>query len=449
MAIKMTIALIYLFTGLLIGGIVSWLFGNILKISRSRFNELDKQKSLVEERLNFLKTDFHKLDEAFKSKEFHEIDLRDSLIAAQSEIKSLREKLKDQKDATENMHRQLSVQFENLANNILNKNSEQFSRTNQEKIGLILNPLKEKIFSFERKVEEVYKSHAVESSVLKEEIKKLAHLNQQMSEDAKNLTMALKGDNKIQGNWGEVVLERILERSGLSEGSEYILQGKNMSLKCENGRTQKPDVIILLPDEKHIVIDAKASLKAYESLISADTPAEKEQYMKHHITSIKGHINNLSEKYYQSLHKLNTPDFVLLFLPVEASFSIALQGGNDDLFHFAWERKVVIVSPTTLLATLRTIASIWKNEKQNCNALKIAEESGKLYDKFHAFVSDMEKIGKSIQQSNVAYDDAMKKLCEGKGNLLNKAEKLKEMGINSKKSLGELYEVKNKLAGSR
>lgn len=432
--------ILFLILGLIIGAALSWLlfkmkFNPGSHVSSEAYNALDKEKCIAEERMKDLRIAFEKLEEDLKHKTFSETDLRDSLITAQSESKNLQEKLENQKHDISKLHQQMTLQFESMAKQILDQNAKSFSNMQQERIGLILNPLKEKISAFEKKVEDTYNLQALESGILKHEIKQLASLNLQMSEDAKNLTMALKGDNKVQGNWGEIVLERVLEGSGLKKDVEYIIQGAEMQLKDEEGKHLKPDVIILLPEKKHIVIDAKASLKAYESYVHCEDKEEQQRCLQQHILSIKNHIRLLSEKYYQQAAGLNTPDFVIMFLPIEASFSAALRSENGDIFNYAWDRKIVIVSPTTLLATLRTVASIWKNENQNRNALKIAEESGRLYDKFHAFVNDLEKIGKGIQSSQGAFDDAMKKLSTGKGNLLTRAEKLKLMGINAKKSI--------------
>lgn len=432
--------ILFLLTGLIIGAGVSWLIFKLKypsseQISNEAYNALDKEKCIADERLKDLKLAYEKLEDDLKHKIFSETDLRDSLITAQAESKGLREKLENQKNDISKLHEQMTIKFENMAAQIMDQNSKRFSTLQQERIGLILNPLKEKIAAFEQKVDETYKQQALESGILKHEIKQLASLNLQMSEDAKNLTMALKGDNKVQGNWGEIVLERVLEGSGLKKDVEYIIQGSEMQLKDHEGNHLKPDVIVLLPEKKHIVIDAKASLKAYEAYANCQNQEEQQRCLQQHILSVKNHVRILSEKYYQQASGLNTPDFVIMFLPIEASFSAALRSDQGEIFKYAWERKVVIVSPTTLLATLRTVASIWKNEKQNRNALKIAEESGRLYDKFHAFVNDMEKVGKGIQSSQSAYEDAMKKLTLGKGNLITRAEKLKMMGINAKKSL--------------
>jgi DNA recombination protein RmuC len=291
----------------------------------------------------------------------------------------------------------------------------------------ILNPLKERILQFEKKVDDTYDKELRDKISLREEVRKLTELNTRVSEEANNLTKALKGDVKKQGNWGEVILERVLERSGLTRGQEYereeVVEGADHSV-------QRPDVIIHLPDNKHIIIDSKVSLVAYERLNSADTDDARANFLKEHINSLRNHVKFLSEKNYQNAHNINTPDFVLMFLPIEASFSIAVQG-DDELFKYAWEKKIVIVSPTTLLATLRTISSIWKQELQTKNAQEIARLSGTLYDKFIGFLEDLNKIKTNIDRSSAAYDDAVKKLKDGNGNILRTAHKIKELGAKT------------------
>lgn len=256
-------------------------------------------------------------------------------------------------------------------------------------------------------------------------------LNQNLSEDAQNLTKALKGENKTQGNWGELILEKVLESSGLEKGLEYITQ---VSSTNDDGKRIQPDVVVLLPDDKNIIIDSKVSLTAYESYISEENEDLRNSHLNNHLISVKNHIKNLSEKNYQLAKNINTPDFVLLFMPIESAFSLALQKDNM-LYNYAWDRKIVIVSPTTLLATLKTIASIWKQDKQTKNAFKIADEAGKMYDKFVGFVEDMLKIENGISATKKSYDAAMNKLQEGRGNLINKAQDIQKLGISNSKQL--------------
>ncbi|MCY1521230.1 RmuC family protein [compost metagenome] len=252
--------------------------------------------------------------------------------------------------------------------------------------------------------------------------------SRQIQADANNLTRALKGDSKKQGNWGEVILERLLESSGLEKGREYRLQ---QSLKSAEGAIFQPDVIIDLPDEKNLIIDAKISLLAYEQFVNVENEEEKKLALKRHLLSVKNHIDNLSAKNYQHLYGIHAPDFVLLFMPVESTFSLTMQA-DQELFNYAWNRKVVLVSPSTLLATLRTIASIWKIDRQNKNVVEIAEEAGALYDKFVGFLTDMEKIGRHLDQTQKAHEDAFKKLQSGNGNLIGKVEKIKKLGAKNR-----------------
>ena len=360
---------------------------------------------------------------------------RDRLADANRELESTRsfyiaekEKLIEQKASLEQNQEKFNKDFELIANKILEEKSTKFIEQNRTNLDIILNPLKENIKAFEDKVEKVYKAESDERNTLKGVISLLMDQSKQIQEDANNLTKALKGDTKKQGNWGEVILEKVLERSGLVRDQEYRIQASHTS--AEGGRYQ-PDVVIDLPDDKHLVVDAKVSLVAYERSVSAETEEEREGHVKAHLASIKNHIQELSAKNYQDLYKINSPDFVLLFVPIESSFSIAVQK-DAELFNFAWDRKVVIVSPSTLLATLRTIASIWKQERQNRNVFEIAEQAGFLYEKFVGFLKDMEDIGRHIGSTQKAYDGAFNKLKEGSGNMINKIENLKKLGAKVK-----------------
>ncbi len=282
------------------------------------------------------------------------------LVKAEVEFKNLREKLDAQKIEMEDLQKKFTTEFENIANKILKQNTLEFTETSQKNMGEMLNPLKEKIQTFEKKVDDTYKQGLKDQTDLKAELKKLYDLNSRISEEANNLTKALKSDSKKQGNWGEIVLERVLERSGLVKGQEYETQ---VMAKDEDGKTLYPDVIVKLPDNKHIIVDSKVSLVAYEAFVNEDNPDRKDSFLKQHIESIKTHVKALSEKNYQNASLFDSPDFVLMFMPIESAFSAAIQT-DISLFQFAWDKKIVIVSPTTLLATLRTIESIWKHEKQ-------------------------------------------------------------------------------------
>ncbi len=360
-------------------------------------------------------------------------------IATLREVnKNLTEKLESQKAETENLQKRLTVEFENIANKIMKERSDEFSVVNHKNIADILNPLKEKIQLFEKKVDETYDKELRDKISLREEVRKLTELNTRVSEEANNLTKALKGDVKKQGNWGEIVLERVLERSGLTKGQEYE---REEVIEGSGNNVQRPDVIVHLPDNKHIIIDSKVSLVAYERFTSADTEEQQMLFLKEHINSLRSHVKLLGEKNYQNALNINTPDFVLMFVPVEASFSVAVQA-DGELFSYAWERKIVIVSPTTLLATLRTISSIWKQENQTKNAQEIARLSGTLYDKFIGFTEDMVKIKTNIDRASGAYDDAVKKMRDGNGNIIRTAEKIKELGAKTgNKSLPGGFEI--------
>ncbi|HRZ98429.1 MAG TPA: DNA recombination protein RmuC [Paludibacter sp.] len=352
--------------------------------------------------------------------------------------KNLLERLENQKSEIEDLQKRLTVEFENIANKILKERSNEFSIVNHKNISEILNPLKERIQLFEKKVEETYDKELRDKMSLREEVRELIKLNVRVSEDANNLTKALKGDVKKQGNWGEIILERVLERSGLTKGQEYE---REEVVAGADANVQRPDVIVHLPDNKHIIIDSKVSLVAYERFVSAENDEAQLRNLKEHINSLRNHVKFLSEKNYQNAFNINTPDFVLLFVPIEASFSIAVQG-DGELFSYAWERKIVIVSPTTLLATLRTISSIWKQESQTKNAQEIARLSGSLYDKFIGFTEDMVRIKLNIDRTSGAYDDAIKKMKDGSGNIIRTAEKIKELGAKTgnNKSLPAAFE---------
>lgn len=380
------------------------------------------------ETINYLKEEKQKLtDELNDLRERFTVE-RSNLAKADALVNSYQDKLAEQQKNLVDLQQKFTLEFNNIANKILDEKSAKFTLQNQTNLDNILNPLKANIKSFEEKVDKVYQTEAAERSQLKGVIFQLMDQSKQIQTDANNLTKALKGDSKKQGNWGEIILERVLERSGLIKDREYRVQA---SLNSAEGARFQPDVIIDLPDNKHLIVDAKISLVAYERLMNAETDEEKLINLKQHLISVKSHIDGLAGKNYQNLYQINSPDFVLLFMPIESSFSLTIQADNE-LFNYAWDRKVVIVSPTTLLATLRTIASIWKVDRQNKNVFEIAEEAGTLYDKFVGFLEDMEKIGKHIGMTQKAHEDAFKKLQYGSGNLIGKVEKIKKLGAKTK-----------------
>ena len=349
----------------------------------------------------------------------------------ESEVKQLQQKLVEQAMHLDQLNERFKQEFENLANKILEEKSQKFTDQNRTNLDVILQPLKERIKEFEEKVQRVYDVEAAERNTLKGEIKQLLSLNQVMHQEAQNLTKALKGDTKTQGNWGEFILESILEKSGLQKGREYLTQS---SASTEDGKRLQPDVLVNLPDGKTLVIDSKVSLVAYERYINADDDTVKAVAIKEHIQSVRNHVKGLSDKNYQQLYSGRSLDFVLLFIAVEPAFAAAVQH-DGQLFTDAFEKNIVIVSPTTLLATLRTVSNIWRHEYQNRNAMEIAHKAGDLYDKFHGFTTDMIDIGKKMDQSKAIYEDAMKKLTSGNGNILRKVEELKKMGASASKQL--------------
>ncbi|WP_296385095.1 DNA recombination protein RmuC [Winogradskyella sp.] len=327
---------------------------------------------------------------------------------------------------------QLRKDFELLASKILEEKSEKFTLQNKENIKNILNPLEEKIKTFEKKVEDTQKESISMHSALKEQLLGLKDLNQQMAKEATNLTKALKGDSKTQGNWGELVLERVLEKSGLEKDREYFVQ---QNFQREDGSRAMPDVVLHLPDSKKMIIDSKVSLTAYERLVNAEDE-DRALFLKAHVNSIKKHVDDLSAKNYQDLYDIESPDFVLMFIPIEPAFAVAINEDNS-LYNKAFEQNIVIVTPSTLLATLRTIDTMWNNEKQQQNAIEIAKQAGALYDKFEGLVTDLTGVGKKIDAAKSDYSSAMNKLVEGKGNLISRVEKIKKMGAKAKKALPE------------
>lgn len=332
---------------------------------------------------------------------------------------------------TQNLQQTMTLQFENLAQKIFDDKSTKMTDQNYQQLNQLLSPLKERIKDFEKKVEETYSSERAERSHLKGEISKLIELNHTMSKEAHSLALALKGENKTQGNWGEMILENILERSGLRKGEEYFTQE---TLRNSEGEILRPDVIVKLPDGKHLIVDSKMTLTAYEASINATTENERERYAAAHVDSLKQHVSKLSEKKYHLAEQMISPDFVMLFMPLEPAFAMAFKL-KPELFEQAWDKNVAIVSPTTLLSTLRTVSSLWKQERQQRNALDIAKKGGDLYDKFASIVKDLESLGERLNTVQKTHSDIMGKISLGRGNLISQVEKLKELGAKADKSL--------------
>jgi len=349
------------------------------------------------------------------------------------DFENLWERHKEQKAEITELQEKFTKEFENLANKILEEKSAKFTEQNNENMKSILLPLQDKIHDFEQKVDQTHKESIDYHAALRQQILGLSEMNAQMSKETLNLTKALKGDSKMQGNWGELVLERVLEKSGLEKGREYEVQ---QSFTNTEGTRVLPDVVINLPDGKKMIVDSKVSLVAYEKWINEESEILKSDFLREHVLSIKRHVEQLGSKNYHDLYQIESPDFVLLFIPIEPAFAIAL---NEDstLYNRAFDRNIVIVTPTTLLATLRTIDSMWSNQKQQENAFEIARQAGALYDKFEGFVTDLVKIGNKIKDTKTEYENAMNKLVDGKGNLISSVERLKKMGAKAKKSLPE------------
>lgn len=418
--------IIFALTGFFLGTYFSKLKS---KSERSTLEERQNQMGLTIEEL---KQNLNKIEsereEIRREKDF----LNSELARKNAEYENLQQ-LNLKRDAElEIRQEQLRKDFELLATKILDEKSEKFTLQNKENIKNILNPLQEKIKIFEEKVDLTQKESISMHSALKEQLLGLKDLNQQMTKEATNLTRALKGDSKMQGNWGELVLERVLEKSGLEKDREYFVQ---QSFTLENGSRVLPDVVLHLPDGKKMIIDSKVSLTDYERLVNAEDD-DKPQFLKAHVNSIRKHVDQLSEKNYQDLYDIESPDFVLMFIPIEPAFAIVVNEDNS-IYNKAFEKNIVIVTPSTLLATLRTIDSMWNNEKQQQNAIEIARQAGALYDKFEGLVQDLTGVGKKIDAAKSDYSAAMNKLVEGKGNLITSVEKLKKMGAKAKKSLPE------------
>ena len=423
--------ILWLVIGLAIGALAIWFiakFKNDLNIQQSR-----SALEVEQERTSALRKELEETKRTLEQERSNVLELNNQLSTTDANYRNLQEKLYEQKQELENLQKKFSLEFKNLANEIFEEKSKKFTDQNKVNLSELLNPLKERISEFEKKVENNSKTNLEQSTALREQLKGLKELNQQMSKEAENLTRALKGDNKAQGTWGEFILESILEKSGLEKGREYFVQESFVS---EEGKRLQPDVIVKLPDNKNIIVDSKVTLVAYERHISADEVDEVD--IKAHVLSIRNHIKGLSEKNYHQLYGVEGLDFVLMFIPIEPAFSLAVQK-DLELFNDAYEKNIVIVSPSTLIATLRTISNIWKNEYQHQNAFEIARQGGNLYDKFVAFTKDLEKVGASLDGTQRVYQEAMKKLYEGKGNLINRAQAIKNLGAKTNKSLDQKH----------
>ncbi|MBF4485515.1 DNA recombination protein RmuC [Flavobacterium sp. CSZ] len=399
----------------------------------STINQLQLQKEQFERERNNFEKQVQLVGVEKENVRTEKDSLAIQLSKKEVDFENLWERHKEQKNEITELQEKFTKEFENLANKILEEKSAKFTEQNSENMKNILLPLQDKIHGFEQKVEQTHKESIDYHAALRQQIVGLSEMNAQMSKETLNLTKALKGDSKMQGNWGELVLERVLEKSGLEKGREYEVQ---QSFTNNEGNRVFPDVVINLPDGKKMIVDSKVSLVAYEKWINEESEILKIDFLKEHVNSIRRHVEQLGNKNYHDLYQIESPDFVLLFIPIEPAFAIAL---NEDsaLYNKAFDRNIVIVTPSTLLATLRTIDSMWANQKQQENAFEIARQAGALYDKFEGFVTDLVRIGNKIKDTKTEYESAMSKLVDGRGNLISSVEKLKKMGAKAKKSLPE------------
>ncbi|WP_380935703.1 DNA recombination protein RmuC [Sphingobacterium bambusae] len=427
--------------GLLVLGMLALVRSNAQKVPKADATQLIEQRNAaqmelvkVSERERLLSETKVQQEMLLERERSERAALERTLEATNAFLQAQQEKFQAQQEEILRLREQFNLQFQHMANKILEEKTQKFTALNQQQMDQILNPLKEKIKTFEEKVERTYQQEAAERNVLKGVVEQLMQQSMLIKHEANNLTNALKGDTKKQGNWGEIILERVLERSGLIKDQEYILQSV---FKDEEAR-KIPDAIILLPEDKHLIVDSKVSLVAYERWVNAEAEADQVAFLKQHVQSIESHVRDLSAKNYQDLYGIHSPDFVLLFMPIESALSVAVRE-KPDLFSDAWDRRVVIVSPSTLLATLRTIASIWVQERQNRNVLQIAKEAGALYDKFVGFLQDMQQVETHIQRAAEKHQDAMKKLSTGAGNVVRKIENLKALGAKANKQIDNRF----------
>ena len=398
---------------------------------KTAVDQLNKEKSVLEERARMLQDQLDQSALQTRDKDAAILQLNNKLTASVTEYNNLLKRLDEQNADLEKLQDKFRVEFKNLANEILEEKTQKFTEQNKIKLDEILKPLGEKIRDFEKKVEETYDKESKQRFSLEREIKNLTDLNQQISKEASNLTNALKGQAKTRGNWGEIILESILEKSGLTLDREFFIQ---QSFTNEHGKRMQPDVIVAYPGERNVVIDSKVSLLAYERYASAEAKEEQELAARDHLLSVRNHITDLSSKNYQDIYALKSLDFVMLFMPIEPAYMLAMQY-DPNLWNWAYDRRILLISPTNLIAALRMIANLWRVEYQNKNAMEIARQSGELYDKFTGFLEDLQDVGAKIDATRKVYDASMNKLSTGKGNLIRRVENIKSLGAKAGKEI--------------
>jgi len=419
-------SLLGLFVGILIGAVAFALWhrkrdNDILEVVRAQF---DKERNDLEQRIEREAIENSTRTEQARS-------LSAEIAREQQKTQGLQEKLEAQKAELEELQTRMTTEFENIANRLLNQRGKELQEQQSEKLGTILKPLQERIVEFQTQVRDAYEKEGRERFALKDQIEKLVTQNTRLTQEADNLTKALKGDSQSQGAWGEMILEKLLDSSGLIKGQEYSMQE---STTLSDGSRLRPDAVIMLPDNKHLIIDAKVSLLHYERYASSNDPVERDKFLKQHVDSMRSHAKGLSEKNYTKLYGMDSVDFVLMFVPVEPAFLLALRE-RPEIFQEAYDRNIVMVSHSTLMATLRTIHNLWKNELVARHHIEIADRAGALYDKFHGFTEDLGRIGKSVNDAQKSYEAALGKLSEGPGNLVRQVEMLKELGAKTNKTI--------------
>ena len=423
--------LVFSFLGILLLGAVAAISLLLRQMQQARLEEVTARERLAAKQaeMDRLLESMHKAESDNESLKSDIQDYREQIATIKTSLELERKQFGEKLGLLNDSRDQLSAAFKNIANEIFDDKTKKFTTTSKASLEMVLNPLQEKIKQFEKRVEETYDKESKERFSLAKEIKNLQELNSRISEEAVNLTNALKGDNKAQGSWGEFVLESILEKSGLVKGREYDVQ---VSLKAEDGSKSQPDVVVHLPESRDVIIDSKVSLKAWDAFCSSEDEQSREDFLKQHIQSVRLHVKNLSGKDYQNLVGVNSLDYVLLFMPIEAAYSVVIQH-DPELNQHAFERNIIFVGPTTLLTTLKTVHNLWRLVQQNQNATEIAKQAGNLYDKFVAFVGDLDEVGQRIDASKKSFDKAHNKLMSGRGNLIKRVENLKQLGAKTSK----------------